>query len=62
MFVGTIETSNYTLNAYGNTAEAVHDLLVEAWGKHAEATGAWLSYDEMDANIREVEAGYVYWE
>ena len=23
MFVGTIETSNYTLNAYGNTAEAV---------------------------------------
>lgn len=62
MFVGTIETSNYTLNAYGNTAEAVHDLLVQAWKTHQDNTGAWLSYEEMDANIREVEAGYVYWE
>lgn len=62
MFVGTIETSNYTLNAYGNTEAAVHDLLVEAWGKHQEDTGAWLSFNEMDANIREIEAGKVYWE
>jgi len=62
MFVGTIETSNYTLNAYGNTDEQVRDLLMAAWAKHQDVSGAWLSYDEMYANIREIEAGYVYWE
>ena len=62
MFVGTIETSNYTLNAYANTVEAVSDLLVEAWKQHQDSTGAWLTYEEINANIREVEAGKVYWE
>jgi len=62
MYVGTIETINYTLKAYGNTAEAVHALLVEAWIQHQEDTGAWLDFEQMDANIREIEAGKVYWE
>lgn len=60
MFVGTIETSNYTFNAYDRTPEAVHDLLVKAWEEHQGLTGAWLEYAQMDAYIREVEAGKVY--
>jgi len=62
MFVGSIETRNYTYVAYDNTAEAVHDLLVEAWKQHQEDTGAWLEFDQMDAYIREIEAGKVYCE
>ncbi len=60
MFVGTIETSNYTFTAYDRTSEGVKDLLIAAWQKHQEDTGAWLQYDEMDAYIREVELGKVY--
>lgn len=62
MWVGSVETRNYTFVAYDNTPEAVKDLLIEAWKQHQEDTGAWLEFESLDANIREIESGKVYCE
>jgi len=60
VFVGTIETSNFSFLVVSETAEAAYDALGAAWKQHATETGAAWGFDDLDIQIERREVGVAY--